>query len=116
MQRIHAFREYLIQEEKGELTIEKYTQDARRFLCWLGQKQLMKYVVLAYKAELISQYAVASVNSKLSSVNCFLKFIGRGDCCVKTVKEPFCRKKRNFQKKSILGFWAQQRKNLDCAV
>ena len=87
MQRIHAFREYLIQEEKSELTVEKYTKDARWFLCWLGNRELVKSELLIYKSVLIKQYAVASVNSKLSSVNCFLKFIGRGDCCVKTVKQ-----------------------------
>ena len=87
MQRIHAFREYLIQEEKGELTVEKYTQDARRFLCWLGNRELTKQEVLVYKSELISRYVITSVNSKLSSVNCFLKYIGREDFCVKTVKQ-----------------------------
>ena len=87
MQQIHAFQEYLIQEEKSQLTIEKYTQDVRQFLCSLRSRDLTKQEVLAYKAELISQYAVSSVNSKLSSVNCFLKFIGREDCCVKTVKQ-----------------------------
>lgn len=71
METIEQFQEYLIQEEKGELTVEKYTQDARRFLYWLRDRELTKQEVLAYKAELIAEYAVASVNSKLSSVNCF---------------------------------------------
>ena len=84
---VEGFREYLIQEEKSELTVEKYVQDARRFLCWLGQRELTKQEVLSYKMELIGRYAVASVNSKLSSINCFLKFLSREDCCVKTVKQ-----------------------------
>jgi len=81
------FRDYLVQEEKSPLTVEKYGADAGRFLSWLGQRRLTKQEVLAYKSELIDRYAIASVNSKLSSVNCYLKFIGRGDCCVKTVKQ-----------------------------
>ena len=87
MDRIDRFRDYLIQEEKSELTVEKYTQDVKHFLMWAQKRALNKSLNLMYKAELIGQYAVASVNSKLSSVNCFLKFIGREDCCVKTVKE-----------------------------
>ena len=87
MDRIDRFRDYLIQEEKSELTVGKYTQDAIQFLVWTEKRALNKTLTLMYKAELISRYAVASVNSKLSSVNCFLKFIDREDCCVKTVKE-----------------------------
>ena len=87
MEVLQNFRDYLIQEEKSDLTVEKYVQDAGRFLGWLGDRGLTKQEVLAYKAELMGRYAVASVNSKLSSVNCFLKFIGRSDCCVKTVKQ-----------------------------
>ena len=87
MEMLQNFRDYLIQEEKSDLTVEKYVQDAGRFLGWLGDRGLTKQEVLAYKAELMGRYAVASVNSKLSSVNCFLKFIGRSDCCVKTVKQ-----------------------------
>lgn len=84
---MEKYKQYLIQEEKSDLTIEKYTRDVRFFLTWLGQRQLTKQEVLTYKSELISQYAVASVNSFLSSINSYLKFIGSSDCCVKTVKQ-----------------------------
>ena len=87
MDRVEKFQDYLVQEEKSELTIEKYSHDVRKFLLWLGDEELKKQVILMYKSELISQYAITSVNSKLSSVNCFLKFIGREDCCVRTVKQ-----------------------------
>lgn len=36
MEALNKFREHLMQTEKSELTIEKYVQDARRFLEWLG--------------------------------------------------------------------------------
>lgn len=87
MEELTAFQEYLIQEEKSALTVEKYLRDVGRFLCWLGERELVKTQVLAYKEELISQYAIASVNSMLSSLNCYLDYIGRRDCCVKTVKQ-----------------------------
>ena len=80
------FREYLIQEEKSELTVEKYVRDVRQFLNWLGAAELSKTQTLAYKAELLEKYAVASVNSIISALNVYLSFIGRGDCRVKAVK------------------------------
>ena len=82
-----GFKRYLILEEKSELTIEKYIRDVRKFLDWLGEEELDKSKVLDYKAELIEQYAVTSANSILSSVNCYLTFIGRGDCRVKTIRQ-----------------------------
>ena len=81
------FEMYLILEEKSKLTAEKYIRDVRRFLGWLGRRELSKGVVLEYKTELMEKYAVASVNSILSSLNCYLDFIGRQDCRVKTVKQ-----------------------------
>jgi len=83
---VERFREYLIQEEKSPLTVEKYLRDVRFFRSWLGREKLGKSRVLAYKDHLMERYAVASVNSMLSSLNCWLEFIGRADCRVKTVK------------------------------
>lgn len=84
---MNSYRAYLTQEEKSELTIEKYIRDVRHFLGWLGDEQLTKERVLAYKAALVEEYAVSSVNSMLSSVNSYLIFLGRGDCRVKTIKQ-----------------------------
>lgn len=83
---MEKFKTYLIQEEKSELTVEKYMRDVRRFLVWLGERELTKHSVLAYKSELTEGYAVASVNSILSSLNCYFAHIGRADCRVKALK------------------------------
>lgn len=80
------FKAYLIQEEKSELTVEKYLRDVRRFLGWLGDGALTKAMVLSYKAELAETYAVVSANSMISSVNSYLTFIGRQDCRVKIIR------------------------------
>ena len=87
MNTIEAFKIYLIEDEKSELTKEKYVRDAKRFLAWLGSRELAKSRVLEYKAELMDGYAVASVNSILSSLNCYFEYIGRSDCRVKTIKQ-----------------------------
>ena len=84
---MERFKNYLIQEEKSELTIEKYVRDVRRFLNWLGDSELTKNSVLDYKAELVEEYAVASVNSVISSLNCYFDYIGRNDCRVKAIKQ-----------------------------
>jgi len=87
MKSFSGFRAYLIEEEKSALTVEKYLRDTRKFLLWLGDRTLTKSETLQYKSELTETYAVASVNSMLSSVNTFLSFLGRGDCRVKTVRQ-----------------------------
>ncbi|MBR2310756.1 MAG: tyrosine-type recombinase/integrase [Oscillospiraceae bacterium] len=87
MEVMEQFKNYLIQEEKSELTVEKYLRDVRRFLSWLGDAELNKSGVLDYKSKLMEKYAVVSVNSILSSINSYLDFIGRADCKVKTIKQ-----------------------------
>ena len=96
---LEALRLYLIESEKSPLTIEKYVRDVRYFLAWLGERELQKSEVLAYKAHLVEQYATASVNSMLSSLAGWLRFIGRSDCCVKTLKlqrSAFCTEDREL--------------------
>lgn len=84
---MNKFKEYLIQEEKSELTVEKYVRDVSRFWIWLGDRELTKTEVLAYKTKLMEQYAVASVNSIISSLNCYFDYIGQNDCRVKSIKQ-----------------------------
>jgi len=90
MQTLDQFKEHLMIEEKSELTIDKYVRDVRSFLLWLGERELSKALIVSYKAELIDRYAVASVNSMLSSINSWLSFVGRADCRVKILKQQ-CR-------------------------
>lgn len=93
------FHVYLLENEKSTLTIEKYLRDVSYFLVWLEERELTKAEVLAYKAQIIDAYAVSSVNSMLSSINCYLKFVGKGDCCVKILKmqrEVFCSEEREL--------------------
>ena len=66
---ILKFRNYLIEEEKSKSTLEKYIRDIETFRVWIGDKELNKLCVLNYKEYLTEKYAVASVNSMLSSIN-----------------------------------------------
>lgn len=97
---LEQFKKHLIYAEKSQATIEKYLRDIRGFLTSLGDvAALTKERAIAYKAELVRQYAPASVNSMLVAVNCFLRYIGRQDCCLKLLKiqrQIFCQEEKEL--------------------
>ena len=73
---IDAYKNYLIEEEKCSVTIEKYIRDITAFINWTEGNELTKTLVLEYKSMLTQQYAPASVNSVLSSLNGYFNYIG----------------------------------------
>ncbi len=83
---LENYKSYLINEEKSAATIEKYTHDVAAFSVWLSEKEIEKTDVLLYKAELVEQYAPASVNAVLSSLNSFFAYMGWYDLRVKNLK------------------------------
>lgn len=83
---ISHFKNYLIQEEKSDATVEKYLRDVGAFSEFLKDRELTKQEVMEYKRQITDTYAPASVNSMLVSVNSFLTFIERADCRVKLLK------------------------------
>ena len=85
-EQIDAYYQYLIEEEKSESTIQKYIRDIETFKKWLSSQELNKTMILSYKTYLIEHYAVASVNSMLSSLNAFFTYMEWFDLKVKTVK------------------------------
>ena len=83
---IQSFNNYLINEEKAEATVNKYLHDVGKFQMWLGEQELSKVAVLAYKSYLCEQYAPASVNAAISSLNSFFNFMEWYDLRVKNLK------------------------------
>ncbi len=83
---VQKFKIYLIEEEKSKATLEKYIRDIEYFYAWLGDKELNKICVLNYKAYLCDNYAAASVNSMLSSINSFFAYLEWYELRVKTIK------------------------------
>lgn len=83
---VESFRHYLIHEEKAQATVSKYVRDVCEFRRWLGERELTKEAVLAYKARLCEAYAPASVNAALSSLNSFFSFAEWFDLRVKSLK------------------------------
>ena len=74
---IDEYKNYLIEEEKCSVTIEKYIRDINAFAEWLDGREITKTLVLEYKSMLTQQYAPASVNSVLSSLNGYFNYIER---------------------------------------
>lgn len=83
---IKAFNDYLINEEKATATVNKYLHDVSEFQIWLGEQELCKTAVLSYKSYLCENYAPASVNAALSSLNSFFNFMEWYDLRVKNLK------------------------------
>ena len=71
---IKSFNDYLINEEKSAATVNKYLHDVGEFQIWLGEQELCKMTVLAYKSYLCEHYAPTSVNVAFSSLNSFLLY------------------------------------------
>lgn len=83
---IQSFNNYLINEEKAVATVNKYLHDVGEFQIWLGEQELSKVAVLAYKSYLCEHYASASVNAALSSLNSFFNFMEWYDLRVMNLK------------------------------
>ena len=83
---IKLFNNYLNNEEKSVVTVNKYLHDVGEFQIWLGEQELCKPAVLSYKSYLCERYAPASVNASLSSLNSFFNFMEWYDLRVKNLK------------------------------
>lgn len=85
-EKLKEFSEYLREQERSERTIEKYTRDARRLAEFVGIGELNKPLVLHFKENLRREMSQISANSVLAAVNCFLKFLGLSELCVRAFK------------------------------
>ncbi len=84
--KIEKYKMHLANEEKSFSTIDKYIRDIEGFAVWISGKSVEKSDVIAYKSQLTEQYAIASVNSKLASLNSFFGFMEWYDLRVKNIK------------------------------
>lgn len=73
---MERYRSYLVESEKSAATVEKYLRDLRAFAAWTKGAELCKAAVLSYKEKITAEYAPASVNSMLSSLNSFFDYAG----------------------------------------
>lgn len=85
-EKLRNFELYLRQEEKSSATIEKYMRDVKAFASFVGKSEISKQSTLDYKSKLFEIYAATSANSMIAAINCFLRFCGWHDLCVKQFK------------------------------
>lgn len=98
---IAAYKEYLISEERSPVTVEKYIRDVAAFAEYAQMTEITKDTVLAYKKQIMQNYAASSVNSMLSSINNLFAFLSWYDLKVKTLKiqrQIFCSEEKELTK------------------
>lgn len=99
---LEQFGQYLWGQEKSRNTVEKYMRDVRQFLNFLKGREADRELVLGYKEYLQGKYKTSSVNSMLIALNCFLRYMGKEEICVRTLKEQrriFREEERELNKK-----------------
>lgn len=85
-EKISDFAQFLLEEEKSEITIKKYVRDVCKFYDFAERKELSKTLTVEYKTELTNKYKPASVNSMLAAVNKFMDFLNLPRFKVKPLK------------------------------
>lgn len=112
-EKLRQFEDYLVCEERSNATIEKYLHDMRTFYEFVGDREVVKSIVLDYKNELISTHAVTSANSMIAAVNVFFRFCGWYDLCIKQYKiqkSAFCPEEKELTKAEYIRLVQASRK------
>ncbi len=112
-EKLREFEDYLVCEERSQATIEKYLHDTRAFYEFVGDREVIKSIVLDYKNALISSHAVTSANSMIAAVNVFFRFCGWHDLCVKQYKiqkSAFCPEEKELTKAEYMRLIQASRK------
>lgn len=112
-EKLRQFEDYLVCEERSNATIEKYLHDIRTFYEFVGDREVVKSIVLDYKKVLITTHAVTSANSMIAAVNVFFRFCGWYDLCVKQYKiqkSAFCPEEKELTKAEYIRLVQASRK------
>lgn len=83
---ISGFAAALQDKERSAATVCKYVHDVRTFAEWLGSEIPCHSAVLEYKRKLTENYAPATVNSVIASLNCFFDYIGSYELKLRSVR------------------------------
>ncbi len=84
---IRGFCQHLRSKEREPGTIEKYRRDVRAFATWLQGREASKERVVEWKEHLRrSGYAPVTINSMLTAVNRFFRFLGWDELRVRSLR------------------------------
>ena len=111
---LYEYGQYLYDEEKSEITIEKYLRDIRKLYKFVGEQTLTKEQIIRYKQYLIQEgYMACSINSMLVAVNGFLQYLGLGEYKVKTLKRQrqiYCKDEKELTKAEYMRLLSAAKK------
>ena len=72
-----SFQHWLAVEEREQSTIEKYMREVKLFRAWLAGQAVTAETIANWKNHLHAEsYKPETINSKLSALNKFFKFMG----------------------------------------
>ena len=83
------YKEHLKLKELAKNTIKKYMLDLNQFIKYLDKNEIeevTKQVLIDYKDLLKDKYKVSTTNSKIISLNVYLKYLGLDDLALKQLK------------------------------
>ena len=87
MNQLVLFQQHLAGEEREQSTIEKYIREIRFFQTWLMERSVTTEIVASWKSHLrTAGYQPETINSKLSALNKFFKFMGWQEYRMKYLK------------------------------
>ncbi len=110
---LSAFSAHLRQEDRSSGTTGKYLHDCTSFALWLGDRELTPEAAAQWREHLLQKgYAPATVNSMLSAVNRLLKFLGREECRVRSLRIQ----RRTFREQSRELTRGEYQRLLDAAA
>ena len=82
-----SFQHWLAVEEREQSTIEKYMREVKLFRAWLAGQAVTAETIANWKNHLHAEsYKPETINSKLSALNKFFKFMGWQELRIKYLK------------------------------
>lgn len=81
--KLEAFKQYCIDQEKSEATIQKYVYNLKNFSRYLKDRAFSKANLIAYRAEQRNHYKAKTVNGRICAINAYLTFINRQELKLK---------------------------------
>ncbi len=85
-EQITAYVQHLCREERSPATVEKYLRDILAFAAWLDGGDVTKEAVAAWKEQLLTVKAAATVNGALAALNGLFRFLGWEECRVRSLR------------------------------
>lgn len=83
-EKLEAYKKEMELQELSARTIHKYLADVRQWLDDVKDNIISKETIILYKKKLSERYKTASVNSKIISVNRYLRWLGFTELVVRT--------------------------------